>query len=127
VNRLTKAQEAKRDDLVKRLNEAKGDVQVAYDQMASFISDDLNGKIAQYNEIVGEMETFRDELVGDMENYFDDKSEKWQEGDSGSEYQAWKSSWEELDVTEVDTVTVPDELTMGHAEELEGMEGGVGG
>jgi len=127
VNRLTKAQEAKRDDLVKRLNEAKADVQATYEQMASFISDDLNGKIAQYNEIVGEVESFRDELVSDMEYYFDDKSEKWQEGDSGSEYQEWKNSWEGLDVTEVDTVTVPDELTMDHAEELEGMEGGVGG
>lgn len=35
------------------------------------------------------------ELVGEMQQYFDDRSEKWQEGDSGDEYQAWIDSVEE--------------------------------
>lgn len=31
-----------------------------------------------------------DDLVNEMESYFDEKSEKWQEDDAGSQYSEWK-------------------------------------
>jgi len=31
-----------------------------------------------------------DDIVNEMENYYDERSEKWQEGDAGSAYSEWK-------------------------------------
>jgi uncharacterized protein YukE len=126
VNKLTKVQEATKDDLVKRLNSAKTDVIALYTEVTETI-DRLNSEITAYNEVVGEIEGFRDELVGDMENYYDERSEKWQEGDAGSSYQDWKGQWEALSVDEVPEVDHPDEPQMDHADELEGVSNEVDG
>lgn len=127
MNKLTKAQEATKDDLVKRLNEAKAEVEKAFGVVVNYMDNELASAVAAYNDIVGEVEGFRDELVGDMENYYDERSEKWQEGDAGSSYQEWKGEWEGLDTTIVDDATVPDEPTMGHADELEQLSNEVNG
>jgi hypothetical protein len=123
---LTKAQEATKTNLVERLNKAKADVLAAYVHVITIIDEKLNVEITAYNEILAELETFRDELVGDMETYYDERSEKWQEGDAGSNYQSWKDAWEGLSVDVVDEVDHPDEPQMDHADELEGVENEVG-
>jgi hypothetical protein len=125
MNRLNKTQEAKKDELVTRLNTVKADVLAAYVHVITLIDEKLNKRIQEYNEILSEVESFRDELVGDMESYYDDRSEKWQEGDAGSNYQEWKGEWEALSVDEVPEVDHPDEPQMDHADELEGVSNEV--
>jgi DNA-binding ferritin-like protein (Dps family) len=124
MNKLTKAQEATKDELVARLNKAKTDALALYAEVTEVI-DRLNAEVTTYNEILGDLEGFRDELVGDMESYYDERSEKWQEGDAGSEYQSWKGEWEGLSVDEVPEVEAPDEPTMDHPDELENLSNEV--
>ena len=48
------------------------------------------------------------DIVSEMETYYDERSEKWQEGDAGSAYADWKGEWEGLDCATVDLVDEPD-------------------
>jgi hypothetical protein len=50
---------------------------------------EFNALVTKHNEKVQETTTFLEELKGDMEGYFEERSEKWQEGDAGQDYQAW--------------------------------------
>jgi glutaredoxin 2 len=49
--------------------------------------DDLMGKL---NEKRQEAADLMEEKASDAESYFDEKSEKWQEGDNGQVYSEWK-------------------------------------
>ena len=44
-----------------------------------------------------EAESFRQEIADDLRSYYDDKSERWQEGDTGEQYAEWVEAWEEAD------------------------------
>lgn len=48
----------------------------------------------QFNVMLEEANEFRQEMNDLMQEYFDEKSEKWQEGDAGSTYQDWMGEWE---------------------------------
>lgn len=47
----------------------------------------------ELNEAISDADAWREEINGEQEDYFADRSEKWQEGDAGQSYSAWKESW----------------------------------
>jgi hypothetical protein len=100
MKRLSKDQLATRNELVKRLRDAAGAIETAIDT--------TNGVIDEYNAILADVESFRDEVVGEMETYYDERSEKWQETDAGSSYQDWKSQFEALDVDQLEQLELDD-------------------
>lgn len=61
------------------------------------------------NEKIQEANTLIEEIHGDMESFFDEKSEKWQEGDSGQEFQSWMQEWE-TELEEIDELDIPEPL-----------------
>ena len=111
MKKLTADQVKTKDELVARLKAAGEDV-------AKYITN-VNLAITQYNEIVGEVETFRDGVVQQMDTFYDERSEKWQESDAGNAYQSWKDEWEGLDCSEVDEVDEPDLDLMDNLEAVE--------
>jgi hypothetical protein len=100
MKRLSKEQLAARDELVKRLRDAAEKIE---DEI-----DNVNAIIEQYNHVLTDVETFRDEVVGEMETYYDERSEKWQETDAGSSYQDWKSQFEALDIDQLEQLELDD-------------------
>lgn len=85
--------------LVTDLNAALVDVDAAHAEYVKAI-EALNDQLANARE-------FRDQVVGEIETYIEDKSERWQEGDTGSSWSSWKEEWEALDL---DDCEVPDRL-----------------
>lgn len=73
----------------------------------------LQTEIAAYNTILAEANTFMDEVKERLQGDFDDKSEKWQEGDAGVAASEMIADWE----AEFDEV----EVELGHSETLEGL------
>ena len=57
----------------------------------------MNTSIAAYNEVLDEAVNLRDDVIDQIDEYIDGKSERWQEGDKGDAYAAWKTAWEDLD------------------------------
>ena len=97
---LNKAQEKARADIVETLRVITAEIE----QQVS----EVNELIAKYNDELGNVEELRDEIVGEMEAYYEDRSEKWQEGEKGQNYSAWKDQWEVLDITPLDDIDAPD-------------------
>lgn len=52
----------------------------------------------QYQEALADAKLFMDGIHGDMTEYYDARSEKWQEGDAGQNYQYWADQWDEANI-----------------------------
>ena len=72
MKKLTKAQCAKKSELVERIDRLVGEL----------------------NSAIEEAEELRDEVHSALEEYFDNRSEKWQEGDTGTAYREWMDEWD---------------------------------
>jgi len=76
--------------------------------------DSLNAKIREAGE-------WAEGLFSDMQSYYDERSDKWQEGDAGQSYDAWKSEYESLDVDEVD-IEFPEDLEVPGCDVADNLE-----
>lgn len=86
----------KQSDL-KRIEDARLKIEEKKAELETLIA----GFQGQIDDLVNEAEEARqelhgvlDDLVNEAENYYDERSEKWQEGDAGSSYVDWKSQIE---------------------------------
>ena len=108
MNKLSKKQHDKFESV-------KGDCTDAADALTNAI-DEFNGKVetvvetanaeieelyktvesalSEYNDAVTEAKAICEETNGDQESYFDERSERWQEGERGEAYREWADSWE---------------------------------
>jgi uncharacterized phage infection (PIP) family protein YhgE len=120
MKKFAKADVARIAELVQDLQDKASQVTSAVEAANARVSE-ANDAITAYNEVLSEVESFRDEMVGKMEDYVGERSEKWQESDAASSYQDWQSEWENIDIAEVtpiEDITIPD---MDHGSELEGL------
>lgn len=74
---------------------------------------DLNEKREEAAELV-------EELRGKAEDYFNEKSEKWQESETGERYSSWMSAIEEVGITIQDDLSL-DLEEIAH-EEMDAVE-----
>ena len=80
--KLTKDQIAKKTKLLTRMEAAKNDLQASFDEANAFV----------------------EETRDTMQSFFDEKSENWQEGDKGQQYQDWINSWESIIIEDIDGI-----------------------
>lgn len=99
-----------RDEFVRRLGEKSAEISEQIEK--------LNELIGEYNEITGEVADFRDEIAGEMDDYYNDRSERWQEGEAGSAYMDWKTEWEGLLTDDLEEVEEPSYDTLDGLENL---------
>lgn len=81
-----------------------------YNRRVAKAFSDLQPFVTAFNERVSEANEFVSTVHDDQQAHFDERSEKWQEGDVGSAYSDWMSQWE-LAVEEVE-LEEPGELEM---------------
>ncbi len=55
------------------------------------INKQVMGRIKALQAEMEEISTIIEEIAQEAQDYYDDKSEGWQEGDKGQEYDAWIS------------------------------------
>lgn len=110
-----------------RIEELQEKINAAAENVTN-VADDINGKIAdlfgpledavrEYNDLVSEYNGVLDDLVSEIESYYDDKSEKWQEGERGQAYMEWKDNVEQCKLEEASdpeppVVDAPDVATV---------------
>lgn len=121
MNKLSKDQQKKLEDIRQRWTTARDALDVAQadaNEKIAQVQSDLSDKIADLNALVEEANGIREEIEADAQSYYDEKSEKWQEGDRGSAYSEWISAWqnevEEIEEVALDTIArvedVPESL-----------------
>lgn len=98
MKKLSKDQQARYRAIMERLDAAKQEVETqvtAYNEQKSKLFGLVEAAINHYNEVVADFESLREEVHSDMESFFEERSEKWQEGDAGQSYSEWKDQWAE--------------------------------
>jgi hypothetical protein len=92
----------------------------SYKKKALFISLKLHSSnekdfdAKKYNDVVENLNNFIEDQRSQMQNYFDGRSEKWQESDKGDAYQNWIDAWEIV----IDKVKYFDDVDILNEEEL---------
>lgn len=126
MKKLDKELIAKRDSLVKNLREAAGELETAVSEFNDALDDlklRLQEKIDDYNMVLQEADSWRADVTGAMEEYYDERSDKWQDSPAGDAYSAWISEYQQLDLDEID-IDMPDNVDMpdvSNADEIENL------
>lgn len=115
MKKLTKDQLKQHEELLSRLTTAQDELKDAvteFNDKASALRQELQPKIEEYNEAVAAANSFVEEIHEEQQNFFDEKSEGWQEGDAGSNYTAWMDEWglslEEASIDDFEEIEAPD-------------------
>lgn len=97
MKRIPKATEGKIDDLVATLEDEASAVRAAieaYNEVLDEHRAKIDAACFDYNNAASELRDIIAELAQEAGDYFDDRSEKWQESAAGEQYAAWKESLE---------------------------------
>lgn len=62
--------------------------------------------VEEYNDIINSVNEFVEDIKQRQQDYFDDRSETWQESDRGCDYESWKDEWDSF--TELEEMECPD-------------------
>lgn len=114
MNKLSKEQVAELASLSANVRTKLADLESAVDRYNSVIQDAKEDAIAAHNELrdaVDEAAEFVGSLHSDMEGYFDDRSEKWQEGEKGRAYADWMANFDSI-TDSVDDLELHDPVDM---------------
>lgn len=108
MKRLNKDHQAERDRLRNLLQEKSAAIESAWGDFEG-AHETLVNAVDEYNGAIQEVAEWRDGIVSEMQDYYDERSERWQEGDAGQEYDSWKDEWENGDFEELETPELPDQ------------------
>ena len=118
MTKLTKTDIALRDEVANRLQDKYGELTAAIEAYNNAIQE-LWGPVEvamnEYNEAIGDANAWKTDRAQEMQEYIDERSEKWQESDKASEYETWKSQYEE-DFEQVE-LEAPEGLSDGDVED----------
>lgn len=127
--KLTRSEENRRDILADKLRDARMILDEAVAAQVAIIEDAyaaINAALVPYNEIVEKARGFVEDIASERDSEWDDKSERWQEGERGEAAREWISQWQDAADCEIETVddveVVTVDLELGDlAEFLEGL------
>lgn len=124
MKKLSKADIEARDVLITRLNDAFSELTNAVDEFNSTIQSqwtDVEEKQNAYNEVLAEAGEWAEGIRDQIDEYMGERSEKWQEGETASQYESWKGEYENAAQLAESELSAPDELNVdidNHADTL---------
>lgn len=124
--KLTKQELAEKAKHITALVDARSEIDAAvekYNEAMQTERETLEKQLEHYEEVLAEAKGWTDDIVNQANDDFAEKSERWQEGDTGTATTEWINEWEAALSDEV-TIEFPDELTVDweiHADELEAL------
>jgi F0F1-type ATP synthase membrane subunit b/b' len=96
--RLTKQEDARKSELESELEQLVGETTDGLEELKEKITalvDDFNKEFVEpLSEKITEAYGFVEDIMNERQGEFDDKSERWQEGERGQAAQSWLQDWE---------------------------------
>lgn len=121
--KMTRAQLKERDAIMQELTEQGELLKSAVTEVNEALSN--LGEIRDgYNAALEKAKEFVDGIAEEAQSEFDDKSEKWQEGERGDAVSSWIDELRNADLPEEIDLTVPEDIPepdISHAETLGGL------
>jgi hypothetical protein len=124
MKKLSKAQQTTHETISAKLSgsreDLKGAVSTFNDKVAALFAEIVQPEVDAFNAAATESNEFLQEVHEEMDSFYEDRSDKWKEGDAGSAYEDWKSSWEmEIGEVELEEPAAYDEPEMDGVDEFE--------
>jgi hypothetical protein len=124
--KLSRTDAARKRELVDGLRAAQEGLEAAardFNQAVDAAAGPLEAATNKYNEALAEAREFAEGVASDIESHYDDKSERWQEGERGQAVQEMLGEWqgfdaEDLDVHRPEEYELPDGLAADALESL---------
>lgn len=117
LNNLTQLQ-SDLQDAQEKVESAISDFNANINELwANLVSDSLD----DYNKLVQQATEFVDETRSTMQSYYDERSEKWQEGDRGQDFQSWLDEWDSTELEEIE-MTMPEETDLPEFQAVEAID-----
>ena len=119
MTKFTKFEVAEIDKLCNRLRDGYDELNAAidkYNEAVKALWEPVQKALDTYNEAISDANCYaNDELTSGMQEYYDEKSEKWQQGEKGQRFDAWLQEWS----TELEQVSLdePDEADASNIED----------
>lgn len=119
MRKLSKKYQTEKSKLSINLAEARSNLERAidsYNEKLQELFEEIKGAEADYNQALQECRQFCADRAQEMQDYYDERSDAWQEGDAGESYTQWKDDWEafdnvdDIDIEQPDSLEYPDEL-----------------
>jgi len=110
--KLSKADTERRDGYANDLRETASKLEDAvreYNDAVMTLRGPIEALLAEYNETLEEARGFAEDIATTAEGAFDDKSEKWQEGDKGQAVAEWKDAWASIELEPIE-IEWPEDL-----------------
>lgn len=125
---LTAEEATRRSELSERLRELADELSRALGTFGEALDEawgPVEDAASAYNEALGEAREFAEDVATTRRETFEDRSERWREGDEGERASGWIEEWEraagELDEVDLERPSAPDEPDLGHDETLDGL------
>jgi hypothetical protein len=121
--KLSKQELELRDQHVEKLEKMWSEIDQAvdaYNEGASRLRAPVVEAIEKYNEAAGEAKEFAESVATRLEGEFDERSEKWRDGDKGQAAAELRDAWQEMEMEGLE-LEWPEDLAVDdpdHAPEL---------
>lgn len=122
--KLTKDELATREKIINTLritSEAVGDAVEDFNDAMATAGEKLQEAVAAYNEALETAREFASDIANQANEDFNDKSEKWQEGERGEAANEWIRAWDNLDMGELE-IELPDQIMFEAPEAADELE-----
>jgi len=119
MKKISKDQIKRRDELQGKLQSLMADLETACEAYNEALREKwsaIDDALGEYNEAIGEVNEWQQEIASDIQSYMDDRSEKWLESDKAQEYESWREEFED-EIEEV-KLEQPEELGTSDLEDL---------
>lgn len=113
--KLTKAEDSRKTEIEIELEAAVGAVEderaELQEKIDALVADFNDTVITPLNATLTEARNFIEDIVNERQGDYDDKSERWQDGDNGQNAQAWLQEWES-GINELEDVEAVEDLVV---------------
>jgi uncharacterized protein YicC (UPF0701 family) len=96
--KLTKQEDARKSELEAELEQLVGEatdgLEVLREKIGELVTEFNEKHVSPLSEKMTEAYGFVEDIVNERQTDFDDKSERWQEGERGQAAQSWLQEWE---------------------------------
>jgi hypothetical protein len=96
--KLTKQEDARKSELEAELEQLVGEatdgLEVLREKIGELVTEFNEKYVSPLSEKMTEAYGFVEDIVNERQGDFDDKSERWQEGECGQAAQSWIQEWE---------------------------------
>ena len=112
MKRLMPGQRDRITDLVSKMDKLADEITSEFDEVRGImdtLATKVGGLVTDYNECVADLRSIYEDAHEDATDYYEERSDRWKEGDAGTEYAQWMEQLENHGIEEIE-VEIPTEL-----------------